>query len=218
MSDVVAVSDVDQGYARLYRKRYRLGEIVLGANLAPAAAGALANYFVLVRPAGSGPPEPAASPLPADQATRIGLSAQLSWTPGQGATSHQVYFGDSDPPPWRASQSGTTLNPGSLSVAATYYWRIDEVNAHGTLVGKTWRFATISPDFDGDGDADMADYGHFQQCLTGPTVFVSDPACLDADLDQNSTVDQVDYAVFRACMSGANVLVAPDCAGQGNSP
>ena len=42
---------------------------------------------------------------------------------------------------------------------------------------------SVKPDFDGDGDADQADFGHFQQCITGSAVPQELPACQDARLD-----------------------------------
>ncbi len=67
-------------------------------------------------------------------------------------------------------------------------------------------------DFDLDGDVDQEDFGHFQACLAGPSVPVTDPNCLDANLDGDSDVDQDDCAIFRGCMTGANVIGDPHCA------
>jgi hypothetical protein len=66
-------------------------------------------------------------------------------------------------------------------------------------------------DFDHDGDVDMADFGHFQRCLTGPDTIQDDPACLDAKLDADSDVDADDLAIFRNCFSGSNVPARSEC-------
>jgi len=70
----------------------------------------------------------------------------------------------------------------------------------------------VTGDFDRDGDVDLADFGHFQACLTGPAVEVTDPNCLDADLDGDSHVDQGDCGIFQGCMSGSHVPADPNCA------
>ena len=66
-------------------------------------------------------------------------------------------------------------------------------------------------DFDGDGDVDMADFGHFQLCMTGPDTIQTNPACLDARLDADSDVDADDLTIFRNCLSGPNVPASPEC-------
>ena len=72
--------------------------------------------------------------------------------------------------------------------------------------------AAVPGDFDGDGDADLEDFGHFQVCLTGPATPQEDPECQDVKFDGDSDVDQEDFAVFLGCMSSANVAVDPTCA------
>ncbi|MHC4642282.1 MAG: hypothetical protein ACYS32_11610, partial [Planctomycetota bacterium] len=67
----------------------------------------------------------------------------LSWTAGVGATSHDVYFGTSNPPPFLLNQATTTFDPGTMAYGTTYYWRIDEVDAYGTITGTAWSFTTI---------------------------------------------------------------------------
>ena len=54
-------------------------------------------------------------------------------------------------------------------------------------------------DFDGDGDVDRDDFGHFQACLSGPAIPQVNPTCPDADLDQDSDVDQADFALLQRC-------------------
>ncbi len=67
-------------------------------------------------------------------------------------------------------------------------------------------------DFDGDGDVDMVDFGHFQACLTGAYVPITDPDCLNANLAGGNDVDQDDFLVFQGCMTGADILGDPNCA------
>ncbi len=66
-------------------------------------------------------------------------------------------------------------------------------------------------DFDGDGDLDHNDYGHFQVCISGPAIQQSDPACGDADLDKDGDVDLSDFGLFQSCYGGPGVMVHPNC-------
>lgn len=67
-----------------------------------------------------------------------------------------------------------------------------------------------SSDFDTDGDVDLVDFGHLQECYTeqfgSPT-----PDCLDADLDGNNSVNQADFTLFQNCFSGPNVTPVVGC-------
>ncbi|NIO62429.1 MAG: hypothetical protein GTN71_17180, partial [Anaerolineae bacterium] len=91
------------------------------------------------------PPGQATNPSPADGATDVSTTADLSWTAGSGADSHDVYFG-TDPTPdgteFQGNQTQTTFDPGTMANSTTYYWRIDEVNAGGTTTGVVWSFTT----------------------------------------------------------------------------
>ncbi len=66
-------------------------------------------------------------------------------------------------------------------------------------------------DFDGDQDVDMVDFGHFQSCLTGRTLPVTDPACMNARLDSDEDVDPEDTVIFLGCMTASGVPAAPGC-------
>jgi hypothetical protein len=96
-------------------------------------------------------------PDPADGDTDIWRDADLAWTPGAFAQTHDVYLGTSFDDVNNASrgnpigvlvsqgQSGATYDPGRLELGQTYYWRIDEVNAppDSTIVkGPVWTFTT----------------------------------------------------------------------------
>ena len=88
------------------------------------------------------PPGKAINPNPADGATGIGINADLSWTAGVDATSHDVYFGTTDPPAFIWNRTAKTFDPGTMTIRTTYYWRIDEVNAWGKTTGTVWSFTT----------------------------------------------------------------------------
>jgi hypothetical protein len=88
------------------------------------------------------PPGAASNPTPADGATGVSQTQDLSWTAGSGTTSHDVYFGTSSPGTFRGTQTGTTYDTGAIAATTTYYWRIDEKNAGGTTTGTVWSFTT----------------------------------------------------------------------------
>ena len=162
----------------------------------PLSSEAIAQMYV---------PGQASNPDPADSETDVSSDADLSWTAGSGAASHDVYFGTSNPPPFQQNQAGTTYDPGPLDLITPYYWRIDEVNGAGTTTGIVWSFTTgtVSADFDGDGDVDQEDFGYFQACYSGPGI-LPETGCEDADLNGDDDVDLDDFAIFESCVGGAN--------------
>ncbi|MHC4111490.1 MAG: cellulase family glycosylhydrolase [Planctomycetota bacterium] len=86
--------------------------------------------------------ELASNPNPGDGAIGVITTDDLSWTAGLSATSHDVYFGTSNPPPFIQNQTSTTFEPGTMTSGARYYWRIDEVYFFGTFTGVVWSFNT----------------------------------------------------------------------------
>ena len=93
----------------------------------------------------SAAPQPAGNPNPADGATQAAVDADLSWTAGTGAVSHDVYFGTAQPPVFVQNQMGTTYDPGLLLPNTTYYWQIDERDSVGGVVtGAVWSFTTAA--------------------------------------------------------------------------
>lgn len=99
-------------------------------------------------------------PAPRDGAQDTPREAVLCWSPGQFATSHDVYFGPDLQSVSKASrtaplgvlvsqaQDANTYDPpGSLALGQSYYWRIDEVEAGTIRQGKVWSFATEAPGY-----------------------------------------------------------------------
>jgi hypothetical protein len=92
------------------------------------------------------PPKTAYFPVPADGAETVSQDVELTWTPGFGAKLHTVYFGDNfedvDNAADGPNQGTITYNPGSLKMAKTYYWRVDEFDIVETHKGDIWSFTT----------------------------------------------------------------------------
>jgi hypothetical protein len=162
-------------------------------------------------------PGKATSPTPALIAKSVPLNATLSWSPGAGAWSHNVYFGTNSPGEFRGNIGSTGFNPGPLQLGATYYWRVDEVGSAGTTTGDVWSFRArrYKGDFDDDGDVDQEDFGRFQGCLSGPNVVQGDPACNRARLDPpaaaDSDVDAADFETFLGCAEGQGGVPPAGC-------
>ncbi|MCP4607184.1 MAG: LamG domain-containing protein [Planctomycetes bacterium] len=92
------------------------------------------------------PPKTAYFPNPADGAESVSVDAELSWTGGFGSKLHTVYFGESfeevDNATGGQSQGSTIYTPGTLKMAKTYYWRVDEFDIAETHKGDVWSFTT----------------------------------------------------------------------------
>ncbi len=92
------------------------------------------------------PPKTAYAPEPVDSAELVETDIELSWTAGFGAKLHTVYFGDSFDEVNNATgglpQGTATYSPGTLKLAKTYYWRVDEFDAIETHKGQVWSFTT----------------------------------------------------------------------------
>ena len=93
---------------------------------------------------GYNPAGQATNPNPANGATSVDTFADLNWTADPNATSHDVYFGRSSPPPFIGNQTATTFDPGIMAGNTTYYWRVDEVNPSWTTTGTVWTFRTAA--------------------------------------------------------------------------
>jgi len=86
----------------------------------------------------------ASEPNPVSGTTWVAWDTTLKWTAGEGAQSHNVYFGTTSPGTFQGNQTATTFNPGPLAAGTNYYWRIDEINGPNTIIGTVWSFTTRS--------------------------------------------------------------------------
>jgi hypothetical protein len=91
-------------------------------------------------------PKTAYDPIPANGADSVETNVQLSWTGGFGSKLHTVYFGDNfnevNSATGGPTQGSATYTPGSLKMAKTYYWRVDEFDIVETHKGDIWSFTT----------------------------------------------------------------------------
>jgi hypothetical protein len=46
-------------------------------------------------------------------------------------------------PVFKGNQDANSFDPGTLTEATVYYWRIDEVNSSDTITGDLWKFTTV---------------------------------------------------------------------------
>jgi hypothetical protein len=96
------------------------------------------------------PPLQAFGPLPANHATEVAEAPTLTWNAGEGATKHDLYFGDdadavaaadTSSSLYKGSKTSMSYAPGTLEWGKTFYWRIDEIGTE-TLRGNVWSFTT----------------------------------------------------------------------------
>jgi len=136
------------------------------------------------------------NPRPSNRVvTDIEKALPLSWSPGDEAVQHDVYFGTDYAAVEAADASDTTgiyrgqqdansyTLPEGVEPGQTYYWRIDEVNTDATIsTGRIWSFTVadylIVDDFEGYGDVDNRIYNTWTDYYvnnTGMTVGHFDP-------------------------------------------
>jgi len=98
------------------------------------------------------------APMPTDEAIHANTWVNVSWKPGAGAVSHDVYLGDNledvtngTEDTFRGNQAGTFdvagfpgfAFPDGLVPGTTYYWKVDEVNdadPNSPWRGEVWSF------------------------------------------------------------------------------
>jgi hypothetical protein len=104
------------------------------------------------------PPFKASNADPRNDAVDVKQTLILKWKAGDGAASHQVYFGTSeeavlnattDSPEYKGTQDlgVETYDPGQLEWDTTYYWRVDEINdinPDSPWIGSLWSFTTAN--------------------------------------------------------------------------
>jgi hypothetical protein len=98
-------------------------------------------------------------PNPGHGAVAVAVTTALTWS-SSGATSYDVSFGTTIPPPQVVSgQLNPSYQPPQLSANTVYYWQITARNGVGSTAGPIWSFTTSSQaaqrNFNGNGKADL---------------------------------------------------------------
>jgi hypothetical protein len=120
----------------------------------------------------------ASNPNPPNGARWVDTDANLSWSPGAAAITHDVYFGTSEADvtngtggAFKGTQSLTIYEPGPLQADTTYYWRIDENDYAGRkYTGAVWHFTTM-----GLGAGIMGEYFNNMELRDSPVLARVDP-------------------------------------------
>ena len=144
-------------------------------------------------------------------------SAVVRWVTAEPRDSRVDYgtttaYGQMSTDPTPQSLHNVTLT--NLLPGQKYFFKISSGNGTfpiSSAAADTFFFTVGVGDFDLDGDIDQADYGMFQQCLSGVGIAPAE-GCELADLDTDEDVDNNDFGLFQGCMSGADVPFDPGCA------
>jgi sugar lactone lactonase YvrE len=134
---------------------------------------------------------------PKDGTEYVGIDVYLSFEPGVGATSHDIYFGTADPPPFVGNIADSFYEPGLLDSYTTYYWRIDAVGPFGITQGDTLSFGTSAwRGFGVEGDPFLIQNPDDLLALSTDPHAAGANFELSADIDMNDLQDGV-YEPFR---------------------
>ncbi len=135
----------------------------------------------------------ASNPKPGNRAAiSFEPTVTLSWSPGENAAEHDVYFSDDQGAVATADTSTTDIYrgrqdsnsytpPETLEWGRTYYWRIDEVGADATISkGQVWSFTAgdflVVDDFESYNDIEAGEEGSNLVYLTWIDGYVEPPA------------------------------------------
>jgi hypothetical protein len=150
-------------------------------------------------------PYTAYDPDPADGAETVDVDGQLSWTEGFGAKLHYVYFGETfdevDNAAGGLPHGINTYSPGTLKMAKTYYWRVDEFDAIETHKGDVWSFTTEGAVESLDPANVAVDVKQTQVLSWSPSVFAASHEVYfgsDKDAVKNADTGSPEYKGTRA--------------------
>ena len=81
-----------------------------------------------------------------DGASQQPAEINLDWEDSVGATSYDIYFGTTNPPPFLINKTPSSHDPGTLNNGKIYYWQIISKNSGGNTAGAIWSFTTATVD------------------------------------------------------------------------
>jgi len=93
------------------------------------------------------PPAKVTTPNPANAATSVPISSDLSWAASTYADNYDIYLSETglDINDYAIGNTeGITIDPGALEYATEYQWRVDANNAYGLTDGDLWTFTTAA--------------------------------------------------------------------------
>ena len=122
-----------------------------------------------------------AAPDPGDDARNVGITDNLHWLSGDSATSHKVYFGSVQPPPYKLTQPWTSYEPGLLQYSTDYYWRIVETDGVSEWAGPVWQFRT-KPDPATVADVNLVGWWKFDGDYSDSSGYGADATPFGADI------------------------------------
>jgi hypothetical protein len=121
------------------------------------------------------------NPSPSAGATGVAVNAALSWSPGTGATSHDVYLWKEGTAPVcvSAGQSDTTFTPATLlDFDTVYWWCVDEHFPGGTVVeGENWTFRTAPATVIAKAQSETVISGQLLDATSYANTHESDDSC-----------------------------------------
>lgn len=125
---------------------FTIGSLTAGVQyyilLDPEGSGSYNHNFQIVCPSVGAPPCVVNPTSPTNGQTNICPSGTqaLSWAASVGATSYDVYFGTTNPPPFAANTAATNYT-ANTPTSGTYFWQIRPVGPGGTAAGcNVWSF------------------------------------------------------------------------------
>ncbi len=130
----------------------------------------------------------------------------MDWADVTRATSYDVYFGASNPPPSLGNTGSSNWSLPKLNYFTKYYWRIVAKNTGGSTSGPIWSFTTARlGDLNCDGAFDGADIWALFTGLTDWQQYLRDyPGCdlLNGDMNGDGYVDGGDITPFFDLLGG----------------
>ena len=150
------------------------------------------------------PPKTAYAPDPADAAEQVDPGVILRWTAGFGSKLHTVYFSENFDDVNNATdglpQGTLTYTPGTLKLAKTYYWRVDEFDIIDTYKGDVWSFTTQGAVGNPDPANGTVDVKRTQIITFSPSVFAASHQLYfgtDKDAVKNADTGSPEYKGTR---------------------
>jgi hypothetical protein len=150
------------------------------------------------------PSKTAYFPDPVDGAESVGVDVRLSWAGGFGSKLHTVFFGDNfdevDNATGGLPQGTTDYTPGTLKMAKTYYWRVDEFDIVETHKGDVWSLTTEGAVGNPNPANGAVDVNRTQIITWSPSVFAASHEVyfgIDKDTVKNADTGSGEYKGTR---------------------